>query len=79
MSSIQKVNSIENQKKPILTPRNTGYAAAAALILASGRAITTNKSVKRTHKMLGWLALGLTVLHIGLIEFYHLKFKNGKK
>lgn len=71
MTSVQKVN----QNKPFLTPKNTGYAAAGAMILTTARAFTKQKNVVKTHKILGYITAGLTLLHIGLIEYYHHKYK----
>ena len=73
MTKIQKINSTQN--KPILTPKNTGYAATGALLLTSLRAFNTTKPIKKTHKLLGYITAGLTLLHIGLVEYLHFKYK----
>ena len=36
MTTVQKVEN--NYKKPFLTPKNTGYAAAGALLITTARA-----------------------------------------
>ena len=71
-----RVNKLEsNYKKPLLTPRNTGYAATGALILATTRAFSKNKNIKKTHKIIGYIASILTLLHIGVVEYLYLKHK----
>ena len=78
MTTVQKIQSQEPQKKPLLTPKNTGYAALGAMALTTLRATSKNKTIKSSHKTLGWITVALTALHIGLIEYYHLKFKKKK-
>ena len=74
MSKVQKVEN--NQfKKPLLTPKNTGYAAAGAILLATTRAFSKSKPVTKTHKLIGYLAGALTLLHIGVVEYLHHKYK----
>ena len=73
MSKIQKVES--NTQRPFLTPKNTGYAAAGALLITTARAFTTTKPIKKSHKILGFIAGGLTLLHIGVVEYLHHKYK----
>ena len=68
MTRIQK---IDNNSRPFLTPKNTGYAAAGAMLLTCIR----KKPLAKYHKPLGWITAGLTALHIGLIEYYHHKYK----
>lgn len=76
MTSIQKVNSTENNRpKHFLTPKNTGYTAAGAMLLTGVRAFSRKKSVVKSHKLLGYIASALTAVHIGLIEYYHHKYK----
>ena len=78
MTTVQKVQPQESPKRPFLTPKNTGYAALGAMALTTLRAITKNKEVKKSHKTLGWITVALTALHVGLIEYYHIKFKKKK-
>lgn len=78
MATVQKVQTQESQKRAFLTPKNTGYAALGAMTLATLRATSKNKTIKKSHKTLGWITVALTALHIGLIEYYHLKFKKKK-
>ena len=78
MATVQKIQNQEPQKKPLLNPKNTGYAALGALALTTLRATSKNKTVKKYHKTLGWITTGLTALHVGLIEYYHMKFKKKK-
>ena len=73
MPKIQKVEN--NYKKSILTPRNTGYAAAGALLITTARAFTSAKPITKSHKLLGFISATLTLLHIGLIEYLHHKYK----
>lgn len=72
-----KINKINNQeyKKPILTPKNTGYLATTAVGLATIRAFSKSKNVRKTHKWLGYLAAVFTLLHIGTVEYLHHKYK----
>ena len=74
MTSVQKINSTQ-QKRPILNPKNTGYAAAGAMIITSARAFTNKKTIKKSHKLWGYLTAGLTLLHIGVVEYLHCKYK----
>ena len=70
---MSKINKIDNNyQKPLLTTKNTGYAAAGTVLLATTRAY--NKSAK-THKFIGFLAGALTLLHIGVIKYQHFKYK----
>ena len=73
MTSIKSIDS--NSKKPMLTPKNTGYAAAGAMIITTARAFTTKKPIARTHKFWGAVTAGLTLLHIGVVEYLHHKYK----
>ena len=83
MSQVQKVginnNNQTSSKKQILTPRNTGWAAAAGMAICTARAMTKKKSITKTHKTIGWITAALTLIHIILIESRHLKFKNNNK
>jgi hypothetical protein len=73
MTKIQKVDN--NYKKPFLTPKNTGYAAAGALAIATIRGVNTSKPIVKSHRFWGYLATSLTLLHIGLVEYLHHKYK----
>ena len=67
-----KISSI-NQ---IVTPKSTGYAATTALGVATLSGISKNKNFRKAHKPLAYITAALTALHIGLIEYYHHKYKN---
>ena len=67
-----KVNNIQSQ---IFTTRTTGYAAAAGMGISVLSAVSQNKNFKKIHKPVSWLTVLLTVLHIGLIEYYHYKYR----
>ena len=73
MTTVKKIEN--NYKKPILTPRNTGYAAAGALLITTARAFSSAKPITKSHKILGFISTVLTLLHIGLIEHLHHKYK----
>ena len=75
MSSIQKISQHSTNKKPLITPKSTGYAAAGAIGLCTIRAFSKSKSITKTHKILGFIATGLTLLHIGCVEYLHHKYK----
>ena len=75
MATVQKINNNTKYKKPLLTPKNTGYAAAGAIGLATIRSFSNSKSIRKSHKWLGYLAGILTLLHIGLVEYLHHKYK----
>lgn len=68
-----KVNGIQSQ---IFTPKITGYAAAVGMGVTLLSAVSKNKTFKKSHKSVSWLTALLTVLHIGLIEYYHYKYKD---
>ena len=66
---------VEKVLPRIVTPKTTGYAAAAGLGLAVWSGISKNKTFKKTHKPFAWASALLTILHIGLIEYYHYKYR----
>ena len=68
-----KTETVTN--KPFLTPRNTGYAAAGALAITAVRAVSNKKSITKSHKFLGYITAFLTLLHIGVVEYLHSKYK----
>ncbi len=72
-----KVEKITSNQ--IITPKNTGYAATVALTSSILSGISKNKTFRKQHKTLAYLSAELTALHVGLIEYYHYKFKNNKK
>ena len=78
MTSVQRLDSVQNYKKPKLTPKNTGYMAVGAMALTSLRAFSKSKTVRKTHKVFAWLSVALTALHVGLVEYYNLKFKKSR-
>lgn len=61
--------------KSYITPKTTGYAAAAALGLAVWSGVSKNKTLRRQHKPFAFAAAAFTALHAGLIEYYHHKHK----
>ena len=73
MTKIQKIYPENN--KINLTPRNTGYIATGALLITTTRAFTKAKPITKTHKILGYITAGLTLLHIGLVEYLRFKYK----
>ena len=78
MTKIEKINggtSSQGRKKSVLTPKNTGYAAAGAIGFATIRSFSNNKNVRKSHKWIGYLAGILTLLHIGVVEYLHYKYK----
>ena len=81
MAKIQEVGvnkrvNIESQnRKPLLNPKNTGYAAATAIGLTTIRGFSKSKPVAKSHKILGFISAGLTLLHIGCVEYLHHKYK----
>lgn len=72
-----RVNKISNQeyKKPILTPRTTGFLATGAIGLSTIRAFLKSKEIRKSHKWIGYLATAFTLLHIGTVEYLHHKYK----
>ena len=66
-----KVSSIST----IITPTTTGYTAAAGIGLTILSGISKNKTLKKTHKPLSIFSAFATILHIGLIEYYHYKYR----
>ena len=73
---VNKGVKAENQnRKPLLNPKNTGYAAAAALGLTAIRGFSKSKPIAKSHKILGFISAGLTLLHIGCVEYLHHKHK----
>ncbi len=68
-----KVNSVN--KNSIFTPKTTGYAATAGLTAAVLSGVSRNKTFRKAHKPLACLTAILTAVHIGLIEYYHHKYK----
>jgi len=73
MTSVQNIN--QTQKRPIINPKTTGYAAAGAMVITTARAFTSKKPIAKTHKIWGFITAGLTLLHIGLVEYLHHKYK----
>ena len=60
----------------IITPRTTGYAAAAGIGTTMLIGFSKNRVLKSFHKPAAWFTTGVTVLHIGLIEYYNYKFSH---
>lgn len=67
-----KVNSVLQN---YITPKNTGIAATTALGISVMSGISRNRPVKKLHKPSAYLAAIFTVLHIGILEYYHHKYK----
>ncbi len=68
-----KVDSV--RKNSIITPKTTGYAATVGLGATVWSGISKNKTFRRQHKPLAYITAILTAIHIGLIEYYHHKYK----
>lgn len=68
-----KVSPVRQQS--ILTPKTTGYAATAGLALSVMSGVSRNKSFRKMHTPMAYLTAALTAIHIGLIEYYHHKYK----
>ena len=68
-----KVSSV--QRNSIITPKTTGYAATTALGLAVWSGVSKNKTLKKQHKALAYIAAVLTAVHWGLVEYLHAKYK----
>lgn len=75
MTSIKKINSSQTQSRPFLTPQNTGYLAVSAMLVTTARVFTKTKPIAKTHKIWGLVTAGLTLLHIGVVEYLHHKYK----
>ena len=73
MVTVQKINQAPKQQ--ILNPKNTGYAAVGAMLVTTVRAFTNQKSITKSHKTWGFITAGLTLLHIGVVEYLHYKYK----
>ena len=73
MSKVQKIEN--NYKKPLLTPKNTGYVAAVGFLMTTATAFSKNQPIRKSHKILACLTGLLTLLHIGLVEYLHHKYK----
>ena len=63
------------QSNRFITPKTTGYASAVCMGTAIVSGISKNRTIRKTHKPSAYIGAILTVLHIGLIEYYHSKFK----
>ena len=59
----------------IITPKTTGYAATVGLGLSVWSGVSRNRNFRKTHKPLAYITALLTAIHIGLIEYYHHKYK----
>lgn len=66
---------VDSVKRNYITQKTTGYAATASLGLAVVSGISRNKSFRKTHKPFAYISALLTAAHIGLIEYYHHKYK----
>lgn len=68
-----KIHKIDTNR--IITPKTTGYAATTTLALSLLSGVTKNRTFRKTHKPLAYLSALFTIMHIGLIEYYHQKYK----
>lgn len=68
-----KVNSVS--KNSIVTPKTTGYAATVGLGATMLSGVSRNKTFRKTHKPLSYITTLITLIHIGLIEYKHHKYK----
>ena len=59
-----------------ITPKTTGYSAAAGFALTAASGMSKSKEFRKTHKPFAWITAGLTLLHIGQIEYYKFKYKH---
>jgi len=59
----------------IITPKTTGYLSLAGFggTILSG--VTKNKSLRKFHKPAAYFTIASTLLHIGITEYYHYKYK----
>ncbi len=62
----------------IITPKTTGYTAAAGLCLTAMSGFSKNKTFRKSHKFLAFSTAIITAIHIAQIEYYHLKYKQNK-
>lgn len=58
-----------------ITPKTTGYTATTALGISVLSGVSKNKNFRKMHKTSAYIAAALTAIHIGLIEYYHNKYK----
>ena len=65
----------EKIQSSILTPKTTGYAALAGMGMTVVSGISKTKTLRKTHKPFAYLTGILSLLHVGLIEYYHYKYK----
>ncbi len=73
---MSKIHKIESKKtRPILTPKNTGYAATGALLVTTLRAFNKSNTITKSHKIWGLVTAGLTLLHVGVVEYLRYKYK----
>ena len=59
----------------IITPKTTGYTAAAGLGLSVLSGICKNKTIKSAHKPLAWMTAAAALFHIAQIEYLGHKYK----
>ena len=73
MPTIQKINS--STQKPLLRADNTGYAALGGFVLTGATAVVKNKSIRKLHKPLAYIAAILSFLHLGVILYTRSEWK----
>ena len=76
--SIQAINSANSnirskKNKKVNYVKTTGYLAIASAV---GSGIAGHNKKIKLHKKFAYLAMGLSVLHIGIVEWFHHKRKN---
>lgn len=63
------------KQNSILTPKTTGYSATVGLGLSIASGVSKNKNFRKAHKPLAYFSAVMTLIHVGLIEYYHHKYK----
>ncbi len=71
-----KVLGVDGNK--IFSVKTSGYAATGSLVLATYTGVTKNRTLRKTHKSFAYLTAFLTMLHIGLVEYYKKKWSKNK-
>ena len=52
-----------------ITPKTTGYAATAGIVLATASGLAKSKTFRKMHKPSAYFSVLALALHIGLIEY----------
>ena len=61
-----------------ITPKSTGYAAAAGICLAAYSGFAKNRQIKKVHKPIAFMTGVAAIMHIGIIEYYNHRYKSEK-